>query len=166
MKMIGAILCAAAWITVGVIYYVNKKERLAALLSLSQAFAAMRSELEVCLSPLPELMRTPAAGYAVVFLENASKGMDRIGEKELSLIWTEALEECPPLLSGDEKQIIKALGAVLGRATLDTQLQALSGASGRLLGRAEELRQKLPTARKLSLGLSAAFGLLTAIVLM
>ena len=166
MKLIGAILCAVAWVAVGMKYYGNEKKRLAALTSLSQAFSMMRSELELSLAPLPELLEIPAEGYAAVFLENMSTGMEHIGETELSQIWSKALEDCPPLLNGDEKRIIKALGAVLGRATLDTQLQALSDASTRLLMRAEELRQKLPTARKLSFGLSAAFGLLTAILLM
>lgn len=166
MKLTGALICAAAWVTMGIVYYVNEKRQLAALLSLSRAFAMMRSELAVRLSPIPELLKIPAEGYAAGFLKNVSKGMEHIGETSLSRLWTEALEECPPLLNGDEKQIVKALGAVLGRATLDTQLQSLSDASTRLMDRAEELRRRLPTVRKLSLGLTTAFGLLTAILLM
>ena len=165
LKLTGALLCVSACVAAGLNAYANEKKRLSALLSLSQSFSAMRAELSATLAPTPELLKAHAEGYAAVLLRNAQKGMERIGETELEQIWAEALELCPPLLREDEKRVVRALGAVLGRCTLETQLQALSDAAARLEERAEELRRGLPAARRLSLGLPAAFGLLTAILL-
>ena len=166
MRLTGAILCVAAWVAAGAGYYRNEKRRLAALGSLSRAFSAMNAGLSLHLAAMPELLRTPSEGFAAIFLENASKGLEKLGETGMERIWTDALKACPPLLSEDEESIVRSLGGVLGACTLETQLRALSDAAARLDERAEELRRKLPTARKLSFGLSAAFGLLTTILLM
>lgn len=168
IHLLGALLIAAASVALGFSYVNGEKRRLCALRSAERMLKTMAGELETRLTPLPELISQLASrcdGAAAAFAEDLNLRMWQLGERAFSVLWTESVEDAFHILSGEEREILSALGLCLGRCELERQLTELSLALDRLSHAIDRHSAALPEKKRLGLGLAWAGGALLVIVL-
>ena len=166
--LLGALLIAAASAALGFSYVKEEKRRLQALRSAEQMLKTMAGELETRLTPLPELISQLACrcdGAAAAFAEDLNLRLCHLGEREFSALWAESVEVAFDMLSGEEREMLSALGLCLGRYELERQLTELSLALDRLSHAIDRRCAALPEKKRLGLGLAWAGGALLVIVL-
>lgn len=166
--LLGALLIAAASVALGFSYVKEEKRRLQALRSAEQMLKTMAGELETRLTPLPELISQLACrcdGAAAAFAEDLNLRLCHLGEREFSALWAESVEVAFDMLSGEEREMLSALGLCLGRYELERQLTELSLALDRLSHAIDRRCAALPEKKRLGLGLAWAGGALLVIVL-
>ena len=166
--LLGALLIAAASVALGFSYVKEEKRRLQALRSAEQMLKTMAGELETRLTPLPELISQLACrcdGAAAAFAEDLNLRLCHLGEREFSALWAESVETAFNILSGEEREMLSALGLCLGRYELERQLTELSLALDRLSHAIDRRCAALPEKKRLGLGLAWAGGALLVIVL-
>ncbi len=149
LKLLGALLVIGGGAWVGLSAAGELSRRAKALDAWAGALALMENELSFRLPAMPELVkrlsqsaRPPARE---VFLD-LQKGLERLGEASFEELWRGALSSHAGALNGEEKDVLKGLGAVLGRYGWEDQCRSLEAARRALNERAnlarEELRQK------------------------
>ena len=166
--LLGAFLIAAASAALGFSYVNGEKRRLCALRSAERMLKTMAGELETRLTPLPELISRLACrcdGAAAAFAEDLNLRLCHLGEREFSTLWAESVEVAFDMLSGEEREMLSALGLCLGRYELERQLTELSLALDRLSHAIDRRCAALPEKKRLGLGLAWAGGALLVIVL-
>ena len=166
--LLGALLIAAASVALGFSYVKEEKRRLQARRSAEQMLKTMAGELETRLTPLPELISQLACrcdGAAAAFAEDLNLRLCHLGEREFSALWAESVEVAFDMLSGEEREMLSALGLCLGRYELERQLTELSLALDRLSHAIDRRCAALPEKKRLGLGLAWAGGALLVIVL-
>lgn len=166
--LLGALLIAAASVALGFSYVKEEKRRLQALRSAERMLKTMAGELETRLTPLPELISRLACrcdGAAAAFAKALNLRLCQLGEREFSSLWAESVETAFNILSGEEREMLSALGLCLGRYELERQLTELSLTLDRLSHAIDRHSAALPEKRRLGLGLAWAGGALLVIVL-
>ncbi len=166
--LLGALLIAAASVALGFSYVKEEKRRLQALRSAERMLKTMAGELETRLTPLPELISRLACrcdGAAAAFAKALNLRLCQLGEREFSSLWAESVETAFNILSGEEREMLSALGLCLGRYELERQLTELSLTLDRLSRAIDRHSAALPEKRRLGLGLAWAGGALLVIVL-
>ena len=166
--LLGALLIAAASVALGFSYVKEEKRRLQALRSAERMLKTMAGELETRLTPLPELISRLACrcdGAAAAFAKVLNLRLCQLGEREFSSLWAESVETAFNILSGEEREMLSALGLCLGRYELERQLTELSLTLDRLSRAIDRHSAALPEKRRLGLGLAWAGGALLVIVL-
>ena len=166
--LLGAFLIAAASAALGFSYVNGEKRRLCALRSAERMLKTMAGELETRLTPLPELISRLACrcdGAAAAFAEDLNLRLCHLGEREFSNLWADSVEVAFDMLSGEEREILSALGLCLGRYELERQLTELSLALDQLSHAIDRRSAALPEKKRLGLGLAWAGGALLVIVL-
>lgn len=166
--LLGAFLIAAASAALGFSYVNGEKRRLCALRSAERMLKTMAGELETRLTPLPELISRLACrcdGAAAAFAEDLNLRLCHLGEREFSTLWADSVEVAFDMLSGEEREILSALGLCLGRYELERQLTELSLALDQLSHAIDRRSAALPEKKRLGLGLAWAGGALLVIVL-
>lgn len=166
--LLGALLIGAASAALGFSYVKEEKRRLQALRSAEQMLKTMAGELKTRLTPLPELISQLACrcdGAAAAFAKALNLRLCHLGEREFSALWAESVEDAFNILSGEEREMLSALGLCLGRYELERQLTELSLALDRLSQAIERRNAALPEKKRLGLGLAWAGGALLVIVL-
>ena len=166
--LLGALLIAAASVALGFSYVTEEKRRLQALRSAERMLKTMAGELETRLTPLPELISRLACrcdGAAAAFAKALNLRLCQLGEREFSSLWAESVETAFNILSGEEREMLSALGLCLGRYELERQLTELSLTLDRLSRAIDRHSAALPEKRRLGLGLAWAGGALLVIVL-
>ena len=167
MRIFGASLALLGAVLMGIKYALKLSAHISALNSLIEALEIFTAELEARAESLPRIiyhMSMHSKGEAASFFSRLDKSMDKLGREEFSALWSVAAEES--LLSlGDELSDFSRLGAIMGRAELETQLKALRSCSQLLRQRLCALQLDYPQKRRLGLALSAGAGLMLIIVL-
>lgn len=166
--LLGALLIAVASAALGFSYVKEEKHRLYALRSAEQMLKTMAGELDTRLTPLPELISRLACrcdGAAAAFAEELNLHLCQLGEREFSALWAESVETAFDILSGEEREMLSALGLCLGRYELERQLTELSLTLDRLYHAIDRRSAALPEKKRLGLGLAWAGGALLVIVL-
>ena len=166
--LLGALLIAAASAALGFSYVKEEKRRLCALRSAEQMLKTMAGELETRLTPLPELISRLACrcdGAAAAFAKALNLRLCQLGERKFSALWAESVETAFNILSGEEREMLSALGLCLGRYELERQLTELSLTLDQLSRAIDRHSAALPEKKRLSLGLAWAGGALLVIVL-
>ena len=166
--LLGALLIAVASAALGFSYVKEEKHRLYALRSAEQMLKTMAGELDTRLTPLPELISRLACrcdGAAAAFAEELNLHLCQLGEREFSALWAESVEAAFHILSGEEREMLSALGLCLGRYELERQLTELSLALDQLSHAIDRRSAALPEKKRLGLGLAWAGGALLVIVL-
>ena len=166
--LLGALLIAVASAALGFSYVKEEKHRLYALRSAEQMLKTMAGELDTRLTPLPELISRLACrcdGAAAAFAEDLNLHLCQLGEREFSALWAESVETAFDILSGEEREMLSALGLCLGRYELERQLTELSLTLDRLSHAIDRRSAALPEKKRLGLGLAWAGGALLVIVL-
>lgn len=167
MRLAGAFMVFAACGAMGLMRVAGAKARMEQLAAVERALALMRGELALNLTPMPNLIEyvsLHSCGGAREFFSALLRKLSALGERELSALWTEAAAETLGLLGVEERAELDALGQILGRAELSEQLSAIERCERCFDGALKSARIEYPTHRRLTLGVSAAAGLLLVIV--
>lgn len=150
MRFLGSLLLMVGAAGLGFGAVSQLRTHVAALRSLAGALEQMERELGFRLTPMPELMARLARevqGPAGLVFSHCREHMNELGEKSFGQLWREAVEaESDLLLTEQERQIMDALGDVLGRYDGDGQREALQSAARQLdecLKKAEEDQHRL-----------------------
>lgn len=167
--LLGAILIAAASSALGLAYVNMEKRRLRALRSAERLLKTVAGELGARLTPLPELfsrLEQGSDGPAAVFTSELNRRLRKLGERPFHVLWCESVEAAFPMLSGEEREVLSALGLCLGRYELERQLSELTLAIDRLSAAIARHSAALPERKRLGLGLAWTGGALLVIVLL
>jgi len=128
----------------------------------------MRAELDTSASSMEEILaavKDILVPPAAAFVHMMAESMGRLGEDSFESLWRQALDYCFPQLDAAVAKSVRQLGNVLGRYELSQQLRELDNAIIITAKRAEELSARLPSEKRLALGLSGALGLMLVIIL-
>ncbi len=167
--LLGAILIAAASSALGLAYVNTEKRRLRALRSAERMLKTVTGELSARLTPLPELfsqLEYRCDGPAAVFASELNGRLNQLGERAFSVLWAESVEASFQMLSGEEREILSALGLCLGRYELERQLAELGLTLDLLAAAIARHSAALPERKRLGLGLAWSGGALLVIVLL
>ena len=167
--LLGAFLIAVASSALGLAYVNGEKRRLAALRSAETMLRSIAGELETRLTPLPELFSHLAErcdGAAADFTATMTDRLGQLGEREFCDLWAESVETAFPMLSGEERELLRALGHSLGRYELERQLAELTLTLNLLADAIARHSAALPEKRRLCFGLAWSGGALMVIVLL
>lgn len=148
IHMLGAVMVAAGCIWLG-----NRKARqltarVRALEALKSALELMQRELELRLTPLPQLMRALSAqtsSPARELFTGCGRALEALEHERLSDAWTRLVGQVPELKEED-RQALAPLGQVLGRYDGRGQAAAIEAVSQELEGlkaRAQEESSRL-----------------------
>lgn len=150
LKMLGALLLMTGAAGLGFGAAAQLTARATALRALVAALNQMERELSFRLTPMPELLwrvAHQAEPPAALFFAQCHSKLAELGERSLSELWRQALEEEPDLLlNPEERQIMRTLGDVLGRFDAEEQRLALRTAAadlGRCLEQADRERSRM-----------------------
>lgn len=167
--LLGAILIAAASSALGLAYVNTAQRRLRALRSAEGLLKTVAGELSARLTPLPELfsrLEQSCDGPAAVFAAELNKRLNQLGERPFYVLWHESVETAFPMLSGEERELLSALGRCLGRYELERQLKELSLSLDQLSAAITRCSAALPERKRMGLGLAWTGGALLVIVLL
>ena len=91
--------------------------------------------------------------------------MDHLGQLSFQSLWRQALSESTSDLNEEAKQELDALGSVLGRYDLNTQMDSIDACRRILRQRLEERQNMQMQDTRVTLGLSLSASLLLGILL-
>lgn len=150
IRLMGAFFLMIGAASLGFGAATQLRVRVSTLRALVEALEQMERELSFRLTPMPELMgrlAREAPEPANFLFAYCQEHLYQLGSKSFGELWREAVEKEPELLLSDrERQILTALGEVLGRYDAGDQKAALNNTVqelGRCLLRAEEEHQRL-----------------------
>lgn len=146
----------------------TRKRRTETLQSFCVMLEQLRGLLEAESAPMPDLLLTLSKrceGDASVFIKTLYASLGALGALSFQELWKKALRENP--VSEDERACreLEALGAVLGRYELSTQLEAAASCLEALRLEAEQKRRELPVKNRLTWGLTFSAAMLLGILL-
>lgn len=168
VKVLGAILVLSGSALFGFRICSADRDRLNLLRELIYALEQLQGELELRCAPFPDLFLSVskrAQGKACGFLRDVTEKMKRLGEESFAEIWSRQVQRAFPALSEEERDELSRLGMTLGKMDLEAELRALAGCRAYLGLRLSDLQEQLPGRKRLILGLSAAAGLVTVILM-
>lgn len=169
LKLLGALLVIGGGAWVGMNAAGELARRAKALDAWCDALELMANELSFRLSAMPELMerlshsaRDPARE---VFTELRT-GLERLGEASFEELWRRALTIHPGMMSGEELELLKALGTVLGRYGWADQCRSIDSTRHALAERANQTREELRRKGKAYATLGVTLGAFVTILLL
>ena len=139
-----------------------------ALRSFGEMLDHLRGLLESDGSPMPALLEAllqNCSGEAECFICTLSASMDYLGQLSFQSLWRQALSESTSDLNEEAKQELDALGSVLGRYDLKTQMDSIDACRRILRQRLEERQNMQMQDTRVTLGLSLSASLLLGILL-
>ena len=139
----------------------RRKAEIDCLAELCRGLELIRAELGSRLTPMPELLgllEAQCTGEAGNFFRAVGNALPLLEEKDFSSLWSLAADEVLRCLGQRELDIVKKVGAVLGKYELSEQLNVLGSCLTELKAMEEKLREAFPQNRRLFFGLSAAAG--------
>ena len=169
IKYIGAAVLLSACIMAGHLRYRGKKAALEQMRSFGEALQLLRAELKSCDSPLSDALKRVAdscTGCGAELARQLHENMDRLGVVPFGILWQQACRENLPYLPAELLESAEGLGRVLGRYETGEQLRAIDRLITALESELSMAALHLSSDRRLSLGLSAAIGLMLVIVLL
>lgn len=168
-RLLGALLIASASAALGFGYINAEKRRVRALRSMERLLKTAAGELGTRLTPLPALfaqLEGRCDGTAAVFASALNTRLEQLGDRPFSELWTESVDSALDMLSGEERELLSALGLSLGRYELERQLAELDLSLDLLAGAIARRSAALPEKKRLGMGLAWAGGALLVIVLL
>ncbi len=168
LKLTGAALIAAACVLASAIYIAGEKARIRELREMCELLRLMQGELETRLTPLPELIHAlteRTGGSAKRFLMTMERELEKLGERDFDEIWAEAAETSYTQIEEREREEVKKLGGVLGRYSVEIQLEQLQSCADKLTERWRLDAEKAPEKGRVGTGMICALGALLLIAL-
>ena len=146
----------------------EKKRRESELRSAVELAEMIRGELETRLASIPELtarLKKSSAGTTLEFLKRLESSMPELGEKTFPQLWSETVLSTYTHLRRDELEDLCRLGNVLGRYSLDNQVEALMKCAHRFSEAEKQYAQRMPENRRLGVSIVCTCCILLIIVL-
>lgn len=129
IRLFGAVLLACACLWIGEKRARELRTRVDVLDGLMDALDGINRELEIRLTPLPQLMEEQGEYASPLVRElflSCRKGLEGLRQESFSQVWTNLVEEIPHL-KREDKRTLWSLGCVLGRYDGRGQSAAISG---------------------------------------
>lgn len=167
-RLFGAIMVFSGCFSLGLMKLRREKARIRALEALCGALRQMRVELGARLASVPalaDMLSKRAEGDARRFFAALCEKLALLGQSELSELWAECARCELSALGADELNDFVALGRILGRGELTTQLEAISQCDCAFNRALIAARAEHADKRRLTLGVSASAGLMLVIML-
>ena len=168
MKTAGAAALFFAFLFVGICAVREKRAKIRGLREICSALEIMYGELDARDPSIQELCRIlceRATGTAKQLFSCVHTLLPLLGEESFSSLWLRAVFVSCMDLDRCVIDELAELGNALGRFDTRTQTRAIRTCIDRLSRRKEEMEKAFPGDRKLWLGLGAAVGALTAVML-
>lgn len=165
MRWLGALLLTAACALGGLTQARRLARRAGGLGELAFALELLSFELERFRAPMPELaerLARTAPGEGGALFERLSGAMEADGDECFAGLWARALEPLP----GPEREILLALGGILGRYGAEEELQAAAGCRARLRELEREAKEAYRRSGKLYIGLGISAGAMVSVLLL
>ncbi len=146
----------------------DKRSRTEALYSYCDMLGQLRGLLESDGSPMPALLQTLSkrcTGEASAFVGALNIAMTGLGQMSFQEIWRRVLAENDGLLDEEAGKTLEALGGVLGRYDLATELDALDQCRGQLRQRLENMQNAQTQDTRVTWGVALSASLLLGILL-
>ena len=157
LRLLGSALLIAAGTLLGSGRLAGMKRRLRCLRALCEGLGRMAAELETLQSPLGELL---AHLRDLPFFELVAAGF---GGEPFAKLWRRAAETLP--ISAEERAVLAAPGALLGRCDARRACAELTLARKSLSARADALEREIEARGRRFAGLGAALGAIVAAIL-
>ncbi len=168
IRFFGAIMAFSGCFSLGLMKLWREKARIHALETLCGALSQMRVELGARLASLPvlaDMLSRRTEGDVRRFFTALCEKLTFLGKSEFCELWAECARRELSALGADELNDFIALGQVLGRGELSTQLDAIANCEGALNRALCAARAEHADKRRLTLGVSASAGLILVIML-
>lgn len=168
IRLFGAIMAFSGCFSLGLMKLRREKARIHALEALCGALSQMRVELGARLASVPtlaDMLSKRAEGDARGFFAALCEKLTFLGKSELCELWAECARREMSALDADELNDFIALGQVLGRGELSSQLDAIANCEDALNRALCAARAEHADKRRLALGVSASAGLMLVIML-
>lgn len=146
----------------------GKRRELETLRSFCDMLEQLRGLLEIDASPMPELLETLSKrckGDAALLSKDLAQSMDALGACSFQELWSQALNAYAAKLDSDTLEELDALGTVLGRYDLETQLDAVTTCHTHLRASVDARQLAHPQDMRLTIGVSLSAALLLGILL-
>lgn len=168
IRLFGAIMVFSGCFSLGLIKLRREKARMRTLEALCGALCQMRVELGARLASVPalaDMLSNRADGGARRFFAALCEKLALLGQSELCELWAECARRELSALGSDELNDFIALGRILGKGELSTQLEAISRCESTFDRALIAARTEHADKRRLTLGISASVGLMLVIML-
>ena len=142
--------------------------RVEVLRALLGALEGMERELSFRLTPMPELLERAAESPppAGELFARCRARLDELGERPLSQLWRESVEDTPLGLTGPALLALEELGDVLGRYDGEEQRAALARTRAELGRALEQAREESEKQGRMYRALGLTVGAMLAILLL
>lgn len=168
MKIAGMFLVVGAMCFVGVTKYCDCKKCCYELKQMISILELLEGEISTRRSPVNtiiERMKNCFDGAAQSFASQLSELMPMLGETDFCSMWKESAYNAFSSVPQDCLSEFVAVGASLGKYTVNIQCEAIGRCTEQLRRRYTELQPELADKRKLYLALYGGAGLIMAIAL-
>lgn len=168
-RLTGFVLLQAAALLYARGRVMDRRREYAALRSFCDMLDQLRGLLENDASPMPELLRKlseRSTGEARRFAQALSISMEELGTRSFQQLWQQALADEADLPVQTVGQELRALGGVLGRYDLQSQLDALEACRRVIRQAMEERGRTQPQDMYMTVGLALSASLLVGILLL
>ncbi len=169
IKIIGAILLIGGAAIIGIYASNELSVRARVLQSFLSALDIMRSEIGGRLTPISEILEKLSRESAEpldVFFRECLEEKNKRRDVPFFLIWSKVLAQADYLkLKSNEKDVIKELGAVLGRYGAEEQINAISHTGRRISSLSESAENDRKRLGKLYTRLGVISGVAVVIIL-
>lgn len=170
IRLIGAILIAAASAAWGISGVVRLRRHAASLNAVVSSIELLKSEICDRLTQMPEVMellRKEAPYPAGEFFGRVGRGLSKLGEESLASVWQGAVSSTPELLLTPQESLTLAeLGYSLGKYSAAEQRGAMIYAQKRMEAFAKKAEAERDRDSKVQAFLGLASGILVIIVLL
>lgn len=168
MKLLGAVLFAAAASVMGFFKARELKASLQSLKEIISLLELIRNEICTRRTPLKQLFscsNLPDYRYINAFLSGLEAGLPSLGSKSFAQIWCDNAEKTLQMLSKSSRQALKDLGSSIGKYDAELQASSIDRCISELSGEYEKLNEGLKNNEKMYIGLGTGIGLIFAIIL-
>ena len=168
LKLMGAALLVGGCGAVGFSAAGRLARRVGVLRALLGALEGMERELSFRLTPMPELLERAAESPppAGEMFARCRARLDELGERPLSQLWRESVEDTPLGLTGPALLALEELGDVLGRYDGEEQRAALARTRAELGRALEQAREESEKQGRMYRALGLTAGAMLAILLL
>ena len=169
MKLFGSMLLLAGCSGAGIILVKRLENRAKILQSMISVLEIMEREMGFRLSTLDEIIdaaRRDVSGPVKEFLCRCLTVLNEKCDVLFSEIWSQALNECLPMLNWTDRESMLALGAVLGRYDAESQKQMIEHVRMRLEESLAEAKKECRSHGKVYRTVGATAGALLVILLL
>ena len=168
LRLLGAALLVAGCGGLGFSAAGRLARRVGVLRALLGALEGMERELSFRLTPMPELLERAAESPppAGELFARCRARLDELGERPLSQLWRESVEDTPLGLTGPALLALEELGDVLGRYDGEEQRAALARTRAELGRALEQAREESEKQGRMYRALGLTAGAMLAILLL